>query len=290
MQAQSPKVGEDKKFAAFWNSSRPTHTNFLEKNESRKETKMPNAAADAKKAEGNAAFVKKDYPTAIARYTEAIEIDPSNHVYFSNRSAAHLGAKDFEAARADGQMTIQLNETFVKGYHRLALALQGLNKYEEALDVLKRGQKQSFNNPDLNKLFNEIEPQAEKAKLAKRRGLSPGELLKEEGNDLFKKAAFDDAITKYTAALDATADKSTAVAIACYNNRAACYQQQSNYSAVIGDCTMVLEVDEKNQKALLRRGLAYEGLERYRLALQDIRALLAINPSIDVSTFCIFAI
>ena len=36
-------------------------------------------------------------------------------------------------------------------------------------------------------------------------------------------------------------------------------------------------------KALLRRGLALESLERYRSALEDIRSVLAINPSIDMA-------
>lgn len=36
-------------------------------------------------------------------------------------------------------------------------------------------------------------------------------------------------------------------------------------------------------KALLRRGLAYESLERYRSALEDIRNVLAINPTIQMA-------
>ena len=36
-------------------------------------------------------------------------------------------------------------------------------------------------------------------------------------------------------------------------------------------------------KALLRRGLAFESLERYRSALEDIRAVLAINPTIEMA-------
>lgn len=36
-------------------------------------------------------------------------------------------------------------------------------------------------------------------------------------------------------------------------------------------------------KALLRRGLAYENLERYRSALEDIRNVLAINPTIQMA-------
>ena len=36
-------------------------------------------------------------------------------------------------------------------------------------------------------------------------------------------------------------------------------------------------------KALLRHGLAYENLERYRSALEDIRSVLAINPNIEMA-------
>lgn len=39
----------------------------------------------------------------------------------------------------------------------------------------------------------------------------------------------------------------------------------------------------RNVKALIRRALAFEGLERYRSALADVRAVLAIDPSIQVA-------
>lgn len=107
-------------------------------------------------------------------------------------------------------------------------------------------------------------------------------MLKEKGNDAFKAAAFEDAITFYSQAIDAAADDASPLALSCFNNRAACNQQLSNFSGVIRDCTHVLEHEPANQKALLRRALAYEGLERYPLALQDIRALNALNPNIEV--------
>lgn len=34
---------------------------------------------------------------------QAIELDPKNHVLFSNRSAAHGGAKDYDAALKDAE-------------------------------------------------------------------------------------------------------------------------------------------------------------------------------------------
>ena len=201
----------------------------------------------------------------------------------TNASAAYLGQNDFAKAEADGLECIRLNSEFIKGYHRLALAQKSLNKYKEAMETLKKGQKVDFNNKDLNKLASEIEPLALKAENAERSKLPQAEQIKLRGNDAFKLAQFDKAIDLYTEALEACQDKTASLAISCHNNRAACHQQMSNYQAVIEDCTAVLDVDPENQKALLRRGLAYEGLERYRLALQDIRALLAINPNVDTA-------
>ncbi len=48
--------------------------------------------AEALKVQGNALMGKKDLAGAIDKYTQAIALDDSNPVYFSNRAAAH-GAK-----------------------------------------------------------------------------------------------------------------------------------------------------------------------------------------------------
>ena len=57
--------------------------------------------------------------------------------------------------------------------------------------------------------------------------LPPVERYKAIGNDLFKSTKFDEAIKAYTKAIDAAGDNPVFddVLIACYNNRAACYQQ-----------------------------------------------------------------
>lgn len=59
----------------------------------------------------------------------------------------------------------------------------------------------------------------------------------------------------------------------------ACYKQISNFDGVIADCTAVLEVEPQNVKALVRRAQAFEGVERYRFALQDVKAVLAMPYS-----------
>ena len=54
--------------------------------------------------------------------------------------------------------------------------------------------------------------------------------------------------------------------------------QQQRYSEVIMDCCLVLELDEKNFKALFRRASAYEALEKYSLALEDIQNCALLYP------------
>lgn len=49
-------------------------------------------AADAKKAEGNEAFKRADYRAAIALYTEACNIQPTEQI-LSNRAACFIALR-----------------------------------------------------------------------------------------------------------------------------------------------------------------------------------------------------
>ncbi|KAJ6151776.1 heat shock protein STI1 [Penicillium chermesinum] len=98
--------------------------------------------ADALKAEGNKAFSAKDYPTAIAKFTEAIAIEPENQVLFSNRSAVYAAQNEFQKALEDADKAISIKPDWSKGYLRKGAAQRGLgdllaahDAYEEALKL-----------------------------------------------------------------------------------------------------------------------------------------------------------
>lgn len=63
----------------------------------------PATQANALKDLGNKAFSAKDYDKAIDLFSQAIAIDPKNHVLYSNRSAAKAGKKEWDAALADAE-------------------------------------------------------------------------------------------------------------------------------------------------------------------------------------------
>lgn len=241
------------------------------------------ARGNALKGEGNKFFAAKNYTKAIEKYSEAVAADPSNHIFYSNRCAAYAGMGNHEAAAADANMCVRIAPDFVKGYFRLASAYMSLQNYVDAEKTVKAGLRVQADHPDLMRIRGEIEAMEK----ANRSTLSLPERLKAEGNAFFKDSRFDMAIEKYTKALKAmsAADRENSpLAISCLNNRAACYQQMSNYQNVIQDTSELLDnMDPNNMKALLRRGLAFEGLERYRSALADIRAVLAIDPTVDVA-------
>jgi len=96
-------------------------------------------AALAEKKLGNAAYKQKDWELAIKHYSQAIDLDSTDHTFFSNRSACYAGKGDHLNSLADADQVIQLNDTFVKGYTRKALALRQLDRMEEAINTYKAG-------------------------------------------------------------------------------------------------------------------------------------------------------
>ena len=95
--------------------------------------------ADKFKTLGNEAFKSKDYKKAVRHFSNAISWDPSNHVYFSNRSASCIYCGKFKQALRDALKCVQLKPRWPKGYSRLGTAQFYLKNYKAALAALKQG-------------------------------------------------------------------------------------------------------------------------------------------------------
>ncbi|KAF8900012.1 chaperone [Mucidula mucida] len=112
--------------------------------------------ADALKDQGNKAFAAKDYDKAIDLFSQAIAIDPKNHVLYSNRSAAKAGKKQWAEALADAEQCIAVNSSWAKGYARKGAALHGARRYDDAIAAYEAGLKLE-DSPAIRKGLKEVQ-------------------------------------------------------------------------------------------------------------------------------------
>ncbi|XP_076066891.1 tetratricopeptide repeat protein 28 [Oratosquilla oratoria] len=89
--------------------------------------------------QSNAACQSGDFETAVALYTEAIALDPHNHILYSNRSAAHIKLAHFARALQDAIKARELNPKWPKAYYRQGVALQCLGRHADALAAFSSG-------------------------------------------------------------------------------------------------------------------------------------------------------
>ena len=148
-----------------------------------------------------------------------------------------------------------------------------------AFKTLELASRLDAGNPDIERMMSRVKPKFERMEAQRKANLSPDEIHKERGDEAYKNANFEGAIEHYTLCLQGlkrSGGERSDLAMKAHANRAACYKQISNFDGVIEDCTAVLEVDPENVKALVRRAQAFEGVERYRFALQDVKTVLAM--------------
>ena len=96
-------------------------------------------AGEEAKNEGNSALNEGRLEDAIACYTKAIGLEPENHVFYSNRSAANTRAKKFDAAVSDAERCIALKPDWARGYSRHGYALLALKRFDEAAAAYQKG-------------------------------------------------------------------------------------------------------------------------------------------------------
>ncbi|TVY44912.1 Heat shock protein-like protein [Lachnellula occidentalis] len=102
--------------------------------------------ADELKALGNKAIAEKNFDEAIEKFTEAIEIEPTNHILYSNRSAAFASKKDYQHALDDANKVTEIKPDWAKGWGRKGAAAHGLGDLLAAHDAYEEGLKLDPNN------------------------------------------------------------------------------------------------------------------------------------------------
>eukprot|EP01138_Halocafeteria_seosinensis_P014815 gb/GECG01015123.1/.p1 GENE.gb/GECG01015123.1/~~gb/GECG01015123.1/.p1 ORF type:complete len:579 (+),score=129.83 gb/GECG01015123.1/:1-1737(+) len=150
--------------------------------------------AQEEKNKGNKALQEQRFDEAIAHYNKAIELDPSQHVFFSNRSAAYLSKGDAQNAFEDANKCVEIQPNWPKGYSRKGAALHALGRYDEAITTYDEGLKQDPNNDSLKSGKEEVL----KAKNAPAGGMGGmGGMQNPFGPDMFNKLALHPKYREY---------------------------------------------------------------------------------------------
>ncbi|KAK1406625.1 hypothetical protein QVD17_42095 [Tagetes erecta] len=155
--------------------------------------------AGESKAKGNASFSAGNYTDAIRYFTDVINLAATNHVLYSNRSAAYASLNQYSEALTDAQRTVDLKPDWSKGYSRLGEAHHGLRQYEEAVSAYKKGFKVDPNNDTLKSGLADAQSAQAAAATASSRPRGPSNNLFGDafGPNMWAKLATDPATRLY---------------------------------------------------------------------------------------------
>ncbi|VDN19113.1 unnamed protein product [Dibothriocephalus latus] len=205
---------------------------------------------------GNAAYKKKDFQTAISHYDKAIELDPKNITFLTNKSAVYFEMRDYpkcieicEEAVSKGRELRSDYKLIAKAFARIAHCyenqgdLQNAKKYYDkslsefrAPDVIKKSQA-------LDKKIKEMERQAY---------INP---------ELAEAAKLEDP--------------------KLYSNRAACYTKLMEFPCALKDCETCISLAPDFVKGYLRKAACLVAMKDLNQARKAYRKALELEPTCE---------
>jgi stress-induced-phosphoprotein 1 len=256
----------------------------------------PTSNAEELKALGNKEFAAGNFASAIKYFTEAIQVDPSNAVLYSNRSGAHSSTKNYQPALEDAERAVELRSEWGKAWSRKATALQGLGRWEEAFKAWAKVREIEPSNEGLQKNLQFCmqamiakfqtqmpntasppepsstaeEPIIPESKVEEpKKEISQAEELKELGTIEYKKRNFDAALEYYQKASELEPENMNYIL-----NQSAVLFEQGLSEKCIKKCEEAIEVGKSHYapyaqmaKAYTRMGSCWEKLGKLDQAI-----------------------
>ena len=101
--------------------------------------------AEALKAEGNVYYKKRDFEKALHYYQQAIDKDPKELTYYSNKAAVFFEMKDYNSCIAACDEAIEVSKQggydyvkLAKAMARKANALSMQGKFDESIEIFHK--------------------------------------------------------------------------------------------------------------------------------------------------------
>jgi len=180
----------------------------------------------------------QNFKRAEQHLSSAIELDPENHVFFSNRAAAYMAMEKFEKALKDANECVRLQPTWAKGYSRQAAAYLSLNDLPAAREACMKGL-------DLEPDNSQVKEELRRVEIAE--SLS----LKDSATEAFKAQDYEKAVEDLTEAI--ALDQTNQV---FYSNRSVAFTAMQMYEKALEDADECIRLQPTWAKGYSRRAAA----------------------------------
>ena len=132
------------------------NNNNNEKNNNHNNQKENELKAEFQKLNGNSFIKKGKYEDAIKCYLNAIKLNPTNSIYYSNLSFAYYKLNNYKLALLNGIKAVKLNQNYPKAWLRTGKAAYTLDYFKETIFCLEKFISLSGNNSfEIDELISE---------------------------------------------------------------------------------------------------------------------------------------
>eukprot|EP00359_Climacostomum_virens_P001814 CAMPEP_0204898744 /NCGR_PEP_ID=MMETSP1397-20131031/1460_1 /ASSEMBLY_ACC=CAM_ASM_000891 /TAXON_ID=49980 /ORGANISM="Climacostomum Climacostomum virens, Strain Stock W-24" /LENGTH=562 /DNA_ID=CAMNT_0052066629 /DNA_START=6 /DNA_END=1694 /DNA_ORIENTATION=+ len=246
----------------------------------KEESKKPELSpAEEAKVAGNKAYTQKRFEEALSQYDRAIELNPDELTYYTNKASVYLETGDYqkglevcETAIEKGRSLHASLEKIARAFERKAHIYEKMGQTDEAI-AQARLSLMEYNSDKVKFYLKDLEKI--KKKEEERAYISP-ELSEEanaRGNQLFNASDFPGSLVEYDEAVKRNPQSAKAHA-----NRAAALVKLMEFTRALADINRCLELDPGYIKAYGRKGNIHFLMKEYHKSMEAFEKGLKLDP------------
>ncbi|XP_042225071.1 stress-induced-phosphoprotein 1-like isoform X1 [Homarus americanus] len=232
------------------------------------------------KEAGNAAYKKKDFQTALQHYGKAIEIDPKEMTFLSNKAAVYFEMQDYKQCIATCEKAVEVGrenradfKLIAKAFTRIGNAYKALKDFGKAKTFYEKSLSE-HRTPDTKELLSKLEKVIKEQERLSYIDPAKAEVEKGKGNEFFRKGDYPSAIKHYSEAIRRNPEEAK-----IYSNRAACYTKLAEFSLGLKDCDECIRLQPDFIKGYIRKGKIHQGLKQFAKAQDSYQKALDIDAN-----------
>lgn len=224
-----------------------------------REAKEKKKKAEAKKNEGNAAYKGKKFDEALKLYQEAIDLDPQDLIYYTNKAAVFFELKQYDKCISECDLAISLSSQggqydyvkLSKALARKANAVLQLGDHDQAIELYNRALLEN-SDPQVKDALKRAQKMKKEDEEKKYLNPEIAEQHRIKGNEYFTLGDYPNAVKEYTEGLRRDPDSKN-----IYYNRCSAYIKLMECNYALKDAEKALSIDPHYVKAIVKKGICH---------------------------------